>query len=129
MASAVQDSPGADVVADAAPELFRRAASGPSRFTPSKRPRSYARAHFNPIRAGSAAAGPHFVRDRYSLFSVLIVITSPSTTKCGTWITSPVSSVAGFKVLVTAAVLIPGSVCTTFIAIVLGSVTLSGVVS
>src|SRR5579863_1882970 len=98
-----------------------------------------------PVRAGGGESGcaftcgsdsiapcggrRHLVRERYSLFSVLIVITSPSTTKCGTWITSPVSSVAGFSVLVTAAVLIPGSVCTTFIATVLGSVTLSGVVS
>src|SRR5271170_7464449 len=71
----------------------------------------------------------YFMRAMYSWFSVLIVMVSPSTTKCGTWITRPVSSVAGFSVLVTAALLIPGSVRTTFKSIVLGSLTLSGVVS
>src|SRR5215471_19790 len=71
----------------------------------------------------------HLERDRYSLVSVLIVIVSPSATKCGTWITIPVSSVAGFRVLVTAAFLMPGSVCMTLRLTVLGRVTLRGVVS
>ena len=71
----------------------------------------------------------YFERDRYSPVSVLIVIVSPSATKCGTWMTIPVSSVAGLSVLLTAAVFIPGSVRTTLSATVFGSVTLSGVVS
>ena len=54
-------------------------------------------------RRGAGAAGPTLARAAYSWVSVLIVIMSPSLTKCGTWITNPVSIVAGFSVLVTAA--------------------------
>src|SRR6185437_9000968 len=71
----------------------------------------------------------YLARAIYSRVSVLIVIVSPSWTKCGTCTTSPVSIVAGLRVLVTAADLIPGSVCTTLRLTVLGSETLSGVVS
>ena len=68
---------------------------------------------------GASAILPrsYLVREAYSRVSVLIVMTSPSLTKCGTCTTSPVSVFAGFKVLVTAAVLIPGSVSTTLTAL------------
>src|SRR5271156_6942889 len=71
----------------------------------------------------------YFERDRYSCVSVLIVIVSPSATKCGTLMTIPVSSVAGLSVLFTDAVFMQGSGRTTLSATVFGSVTLSGVVS
>src|SRR6185437_7201672 len=71
----------------------------------------------------------YLARAMYSRVSVLIVMVSPSWTKCGTCTVSPVSIVAGLSVLVTAADLIPGSVCTTLRLTVLGSETLSGVVS
>src|ERR1700683_310458 len=78
----------------------------------------------------AAGARSYFLpRPAYSWVSVLIVMTSPSLTKCGTWTTNPVSIVADLRVLVTAAFFIPGSVRTTWRSTVFGGVTLSGVVS
>src|SRR6202040_2217720 len=68
----------------------------------------------------------YFERERYSLVSVLIVMVSPSVTKCGTLMTIPVSSVAGLSVLLTAAVFIPGSVWVTFSGTGLGGETVRG---
>jgi hypothetical protein len=43
------------------------------------------RAHFNSTGFEQQPRwGRHLLRERYSLFSVLIVMMSPSTTKCGT---------------------------------------------
>src|SRR6266404_3456197 len=80
-------------------------------------------------RPGRGVRRTYLARAMYSRVSVLIVMVSPSWTKCGTCTVSPVSIVAGLSVLVTAADLIPGSVCTTLRFTVLGSETLSGVVS
>src|SRR5229473_3609060 len=78
-------------------------------------------------RPGRGVRRTYLARAMYSRVSVLIVMVSPSWTKCGTCTVSPVSIVAGLSVLVTAADRIPGSVCTTLRLTVLGSETLSGV--
>jgi hypothetical protein len=52
----------------------------------------------------------HQTRDWYSPVSVLMRTLSPSLTKGGTWITRPVSSVAGLIWLLAVAALMPGTV-------------------
>src|SRR5262249_56670110 len=76
---------------------------------------------FDPAVLGLLADDLHQARDWYSPVSVFTRTLSPSLTNGGTWMTRPVSSVAGLTWALAVAPLIPGTVCLTMRSTVCGS--------
>src|SRR6266496_325305 len=77
--------------------------------------------HFTPINPSS-----YFTLSTYSPVLVFIRMSSPSFTNKGTFTVAPVSTFAGFNVLVAVSPLNPGSLYVTFTTILSGNSTLIG---